>query len=61
MAVQTSTFGGVRLTGDDAKALRHQVDNPQPNRAAANSLKEGRKLLAEYNENGFVRIQIKAQ
>lgn len=61
MAVHTSIFGGVRLTDEDAKAFRKQIDEGRPSQAAKDALKAGRKMVAEYKEKGFVRIAIKKQ
>lgn len=58
MAVHTSIFGGVCLTDEDARTFRKQIAEQRPPREAKESLEKGRELLAEFKENGFVRIKL---
>ncbi len=59
MSVRTSIFGGVRLTGADAKKFSDQVTFGRPKKAAAEALSKGNKMLKEYEEKGFVTITLK--
>lgn len=59
MAVHTSVFGGVRLSGRDAKKFSDQVTFGRPKKAAAEALNKGNKLLTEYEKNGFVLVSLK--
>ena len=59
MSVHTSTFGGVRLSGEDAKKFINQVKHGRPNKAAAGSLAEGNKMLKEYDKKGYATIAFK--
>ena len=61
MAVHTSVFGGVRLSGLDAKKFSDQVTYGRPKKAAAEALSKGNKMLKEYEEKGFVTINLKAR
>lgn len=59
MSVHTSVFGGVTLTGKDASKFVKQVKNGKPKQAAKDTAARGKKMLAEYEANGFVTIRIK--
>lgn len=59
MSVHTSVFGGVTLTGKDAKKFDQQVTYGKPKKAARESVVRGNKMLAEYNDRGFVSILVK--
>ena len=56
MAIKTSTFGGVSLTGDAAKVFKKQFLTPKtkPNLLAQSSLEKGRLMLRELRENGYI-------
>ncbi|EKD73101.1 MAG: hypothetical protein ACD_45C00462G0004 [uncultured bacterium] len=57
MAIKTSTFSGWRLSGKDADAFLEQVNNAKPNPLAQASLDRGRKLMAEYDQKGYVTLR----
>ena len=61
MAIKTSTFGGVTLTGSAAKAFKKQfIDHPvTENKLAQAALDRGVSRLKEYEEKGYITIQIK--
>lgn len=59
MSVKTSTFGAVRLSGEDADAFRRMVARGRPKKAAVESLKAGEKLLREFERTGTVSVKIK--
>ncbi len=56
MAVQSDTFGGVRLTGDDAAKFRNQVRYGRPSKAARDTAARGRAMVTDLLSNGVVRI-----
>lgn len=58
MAIKTSTFGSVTLTGGVAKAFKKQfIDNPAPpSKEAIRSIAHGRKLAKELDTKGFIEI-----
>ena len=56
MAIKTSTFGGVHLTGEDAEKFRRQVKSGRPKTAAKEALERGRILLQEFDEKGYVTL-----
>lgn len=58
MAIKTSTFSGWRLSGKDADAFLEQVNNAKPNPLAQASLDRGRKLMAEYDQKGYVTLRL---
>jgi hypothetical protein len=59
MAVHTSKFGGVRLSGEDAKKFSSQVTYGRPKKAACEALREGNKLLNEYRGKGFATVTVR--
>lgn len=59
MSVRSSTFGGVRLSGEDAKKFINQVRYGRPNKAAAGALAQGKKMLKEYEQKGYATIAFK--
>lgn len=61
MSVKTSTFGGVTLSGEDAKQFLRQVKYGRPKRAAVEAAKEGEKMLKELNKKGHVVVRAKAR
>lgn len=58
MAIKTSTFGGVNLTGNAAKAFRKQflTSKVKPNPLAQSSLGKGRLLLKELKKYGYIMV-----
>ena len=59
MSVHSSVFGGVTLTGKDAKKFEQQVTYGRPKKAANEAAARGRVMLAEYAENGSVAIVVR--
>lgn len=61
MAIKTSTFGGVTLSGNAAKQFQKQFLSPnaKPNPAAQRSLKQGRVLLKQYLKKGYITVKAK--
>jgi hypothetical protein len=57
MAIKTSTFSGWRLSGNDADAFLEQVNTAMPNPLAQAALNRGRKLMAEYDKQGYVTLR----
>lgn len=57
MAIKTSTFSGWRLSGKDADAFLEQINNAKPNPLAQAALDRGRKLMAEYDQKGYVTLR----
>ncbi len=59
MAVESSPFRGVRLTGRDAIAFRKQIRSDRvTNVAANNALANGRILLKDLHSNGIVTLKV---
>ncbi len=44
MAIISSTFGGITLTGKDAEQMLRQMKEAKPNELAKRSLQRGREL-----------------
>lgn len=57
MSVASETFGGVRLSDNDAKKFKDQITYGRPKAAAINSLARGQKLLKEYSRKGYVAVK----
>jgi hypothetical protein len=57
MAVHSNTFGGLRLTGDEAKKFRNQVKFGRNNAAAKAAARRGRGLAENLLRDGFVKIE----
>lgn len=60
MSVQSSPFGGITLTGEDAKAFSRQIRYGRPKRAARETFERGRRLVEEYNRLGYAVIRPRA-
>lgn len=58
MAIKTSTFGGVTLTGEAAEVFIKQFLDPKvkPNLLAQKSLERGRAISKEIQENGYAVV-----
>lgn len=59
MAIKTSTFGGVTLTGEAAKKFKKQFLNPKTesnNTLAQEALEKGRVLIKEIQQKGYAVI-----
>lgn len=61
MSIKSSAFGGVTLTGEDAKKFMNQVKYGRPKQAAIDSAKRGSALLNEMQKTGSVRVTLKAK
>jgi len=59
MSIRTSTFGGVTLSGDSAKAFRKQFlsGKPKPNPQGQAALDRGRVTLKEYQKKGYITVK----
>ena len=57
MSVTSETFGGVRLSAQDAEKFKNQITYGRPKAAAAESLARGQKLLKEYAKKGYVAVK----
>lgn len=56
MAVQSNTFGGLRLSGDDAAKFRRQVTHGRSSQAARSSAMSGIALAKQYLESGSAKV-----
>jgi hypothetical protein len=54
MAIETSTFSGWRLSGNDADAFLKQISDHKPNPLAEAAFARGRPLAEEYLAKGYV-------
>lgn len=56
MAVHSNTFGGLRLSGEDAKKFRSQVSSGRSSQAAKNSALKGIASAKTLLANGHVKV-----
>jgi hypothetical protein len=61
MSIRSSTFGSVRLTGEDARKFEAQVKYGRPKKIPAADLKRGRAAAAALVQNGFAPLKLKAR
>ncbi|ESQ84994.1 hypothetical protein ABENE_19450 [Asticcacaulis benevestitus DSM 16100 = ATCC BAA-896] len=59
MAIISSAFGGVTLTGSDARKFQDQVTYGRPKSAAIESVKRGVEMAKEYKHTGYVQLKTK--
>ncbi|MCH4560360.1 hypothetical protein [Mesorhizobium jarvisii] len=59
MSIKSSAFGGVTLTGEDAKKFLNQVRYGRPKAAATASAKRGSAMLSQMQKSGSVSVTIK--
>ena len=59
MSVKSTAFGGITLTGEDAKKFVNQVKFGRPSKAAIEGVRRGDELLKEYKEKGYVKVSVK--
>jgi hypothetical protein len=58
VAIHSNTFGGLRLTGEDAAKFRNQVRYGRPSKAAKDTANNGRKMAEAFARDGFVVVDI---
>ena len=58
MAIHSNTFGGLRLSGEDAVKFRNQVRYGRPSKAAKETASRGRQMAEEFARDGFVVVDI---
>jgi hypothetical protein len=56
MAVHSNTFGGLQLSGEDAKKFRSQVSSGRPSQAAKASALKGVAAATELLANGHAKV-----
>ena len=52
MGIKSNSFGGVVLTGADAKKFRQQITYGKPKAAASKSVKWGEELSRKFHKGG---------
>jgi hypothetical protein len=61
MSICSSTFGAVRLTGEDARKFEAQLKYGRPRKAAVEALKRGRQIVAAFERDGFAPLKTRAR
>ena len=59
MSIKSSAFGGVTLTGDDAKKFVNQVTYGRQKSEATESLARGRELAKSFAKDGKVSFRLR--
>lgn len=59
MAIKTSTFGGIHLSGKDADRFIQHMREDGPNLLAKKAFTKGMKLVKEFKEKGYATLQLK--
>lgn len=57
MAVNSTSFGAVRLTKDDAHKFRAQMTYGRPKKEVASTYARGKKLVKSYASKGYVILK----
>ena len=58
MSIKSTAFGGVTLTGDDAKKFLNQVRYGRPNTAASESAKRGSTMVTAIQKSGSLSFTV---
>lgn len=58
MSIKSSAFGGVTLTGEDAKKFINQVTYGRPKKEAVESLARGSNMAKEFAKEGKVSLRM---
>ena len=56
MAVHSNTFGGLQLSGEDAKKFRSQVSSGRPSQAAKSTAVKGMAAASMLLSKGHVKV-----
>lgn len=59
MSIRSSTFGAVRLTGEDARKFQAQVTYGRPKKIPAADLKRARAAVAAFVRDGYAPLKLK--
>lgn len=58
MAIESRPFGPTVVSGEAAKLFARKIACAHPAKAAVDSLKEGRKMAAIFEKQGYVSISL---
>lgn len=59
MSIKSTAFGGVTLTGDDAKKFLNQVRYGRPSTAALKSAERGSAMVSAIQKSGSLSFTVK--
>jgi hypothetical protein len=59
MSIKSNAFGGVTLSGSDAKKFKDQVTYGKPKAAAVKSIKRGVTLSRAFDQKGKISFVMK--
>lgn len=59
VSIKSSAFGGVTLSGKDAKKFVDQITYGKANKAAAPAIERGVRMAKTFAANGAVRVRLK--
>jgi len=57
MSVETSTFGALRLSGEDARKFKNQMRYGRPKKAAKAAAARGKGMMAQFRKKGYVVVR----
>jgi hypothetical protein len=57
MSIQTSTFGALRLSGEDARKFKNQLRYGRPKEAAKGAAARGKVMMAQFQKKGYVLVR----
>lgn len=57
MSVHTSTFGALRLSGEDARKFKSQIRYGRPKKAALSAAARGKVMMAQFQKKGYVMVR----
>lgn len=61
MSIKSNAFGGVVLTGEDAKKFQAQVTYGKPSKAAVTSVARGLAYSRQFEQDGKLTLVVKRQ
>ena len=59
MAIRSTPFTGVVISGSDIKKFEKQIEKTAPTKAAKETFSAGKRMAAEYAAKGYVALEAK--
>ena len=57
MAIRSTPFTGVVISGSDIAKFEKQIKKAAPTKAAKDTFAKGKRMAAEYAEKGYVALE----
>lgn len=58
MAIHSTLLGSVTVSGEEAKAFTQKLTHARGTKAASESARNGRKMVATFAKNGHIAIKV---